>query len=116
MAHTAGASLRLGVDEKKLEAVWEYRTSPLYTEAERVALDFALAAAAQPNAVTDELFAKMKQHWSETQIVEIVGVIALFGWLNRFNDTMATPLEEEPIEVGEKFLAPHGWNVGKHQR
>lgn len=116
MAHTAGASLRLGVDEKKLEAVWEYRTSPLYTEAERVALDFALAAAAQPNAVTDELFARMKQHWSETQIVEIVGVIALFGWLNRFNDTMATPLEEEPIEVGEKFLAPHGWNVGRHKR
>ena len=116
MAHTAGASLRLGVDEKKLEAVWEYRTSPLYTEAERVALDFALAAAAQPNEVTDELFGKMKQHWSENQIVEIVGVIALFGWLNRFNDTMATPLEEEPIEVGEKFLAPHGWSVGRHRR
>lgn len=116
MAHTAGASLRLGVDEKKLEAVWEYRTSPLYTEAERVALDFAIAGASQPNAVTDELFGKMKQHWSETQIVEIVGVIALFGWLNRFNDTMATPLEEEPIEVGEKFLAPHGWSVGRHRR
>ncbi len=116
MAHTAGASLRLGVDEKKLEAVWEYRASPLYTEAERAALDFALAAASQPNAVTDELFARMKQHWSETQIVEIVGVIALFGWLNRFNDTMATPLEEEPIEVGEKHLARHGWSVGKHRR
>jgi alkylhydroperoxidase family enzyme len=116
MAHAAGASLRLGVDEKKLEAIWEYRTSPLYTEAERVALDFAIAAASQPNAVTDELFGNMKQHWTENQIVEIVGVIALFGWLNRFNDTMATPLEEEPIEVGEKFLAPHGWNVGKHRR
>jgi len=116
MAHTAGASLRLGVSENKLAAIWEYRTSPLYTEAERVALDFALAAASQPNAVTDELFAKMKQHWSETQIVEIVGVVALFGWLNRFNDTMATPLEEEPIEVGEKFLASHGWNVGRHRR
>jgi alkylhydroperoxidase family enzyme len=116
MAHTAGASLRLGVSENKLAAIWEYRTSPLYTEAERVALDFALAAASQPNAVTDELFAKMKRHWSETQIVEIVGVVALFGWLNRFNDTMATPLEEEPIEVGEKFLAPHGWSVGRHRR
>jgi len=116
MAHTAGASLRLGVDEKKLAAVWEYRTSPLYAEAERVALDFALAAAAQPNEVTDDLFGKMKQHWTENQIVEIVGVIALFGWLNRFNDTMATPLEEEPIEVGEKFLAPHGWNIGRHRR
>jgi alkylhydroperoxidase family enzyme len=116
MAHTAGASLRLGVSENKLAAIWEYGTSPLYTEAERVALDFALAAASQPNAVTDELFAKMKRHWSETQIVEIVGVVALFGWLNRFNDTMATPLEEEPIEVGVKFLAPHGWSVGRHRR
>jgi alkylhydroperoxidase family enzyme len=116
MAHTAGGSLRFGIDEKKLSAVWEYRTSPLYTEAERVALDFAIEAAAQPNAVTDDSFAKLKRHWTESQIVEIVGVVALFGFLNRWNDTMATPLEEEPIEVGEKFLASHGWDVGKHRR
>lgn len=116
MAHTAGASLRLGVSEQKLAAIWNYRASPLYSESERVALDFAIAAATQPNAVTDELFGKMKQHWTESQIVEIVGVVALFGWLNRFNDTMATPLEAEPIEVGEKFLASRGWDVGKHRR
>lgn len=115
MAHTAGGSLRFGIDDKKLAAVWDYRTSPLYTEAERVALDFTIEAAAQPNAVTDELFAKLKRHWSDGQIVEIVGVIALFGFLNRWNDTMATPLEEEPIEVGEKYLAAHGWHVGKHK-
>ena len=100
MAHTAGASLRLGVDEKKLEAVWEYRTSPLYTEAERVALDFAIAAASQPNDVSDELFARLRQHWSDNQIVEILGVVSMFGFMNRWNDSMATPLEEEPAEVG----------------
>jgi alkylhydroperoxidase family enzyme len=116
MAHTAGGSLRFGIDEKKLAAVWEYRMSPLYTEAERVALDFAIAAASQPNDVTDALFTKLKQHWTENQIVEIVGVIALFGFLNRWNDTMATPLEVEPIEIGEQFLASHGWSVGKHRR
>jgi len=116
MAHTAGGSLRFGVDEKKLAAIWEYRTSPLYTEGERVALDFAIAAASQPNAVTDELFEKMKRHWNENQIVEIAATVALFGFLNRWNDTMATPLEEEPIEVGEKFLASHGWNAGRHRR
>ena len=114
MAHTAGGSLRFGIDEKKLAAVWEYRTSPLYTEAERVALDFAIAAASQPNDVTDELFARLKRHWTEGQIVEIAATVALFGFLNRWNDTMATPLEEEPIEVGEKFLAQHGWKLGKH--
>jgi alkylhydroperoxidase family enzyme len=116
MAHTAGGSLRFGIEEKKLAAVWEYRTSPLYTEAERVTLDFTIAAASQPNDVTDELFEKLRRHWTESQIVEIVATIALFGFLNRWNDTMATPLEAEPIEVGEKYLAPHGWNVGRHQR
>lgn len=115
MAHTAGAALRLGIDDQKLAAVWEYRSSPFYTEAERVALDFSVAAASQPNDVNDELFARMKQHWSEGQIVEITAVIALFGFMNRWNDTMATPLEEEPIEVGEKHLAGHGWTVGKHK-
>lgn len=114
MAHTAGASLRHGIDEKKLAAVWEYSTSPLYTQAERVALDFTIAAASQPNDVTDELFAKLREHWNDNQVVEIVGVIALFGFLNRWNDTMATPLEEEPKALGEKHLAAHGWSVGRH--
>jgi alkylhydroperoxidase family enzyme len=116
MAHTAGAALRLGVDEKKLDAIWEYQTSPLYSAAERVALDFALAAAAQPNAVDDALFARMKAHWSEGQIVEIAATVSLFGFMNRWNDTMATPLEAEPVEVGEKHLADHGWEIGKHRR
>ena len=116
MAHTAGGSLRFGIEEKKLEAVWEFRTSPLFSEAERVALDFAIAAASVPNGVTDEMFAELRRHWSEDQIVEIVGVIAVFGFLNRWNDTMGTPLEAEPIEIGTKFLAPHGWSAGKHAR
>ena len=114
MAHTAGAALRLGVDEAKFDAIWEFRTSPLYTEAERVALDFAIAAASQPNDVTDELMDRMKQHWSEGQIVEIAATVSLFGFMNRWNDSMATPLEEEPIEVGETHLAGKGWTPGKH--
>jgi uncharacterized peroxidase-related enzyme len=116
MAHTAGGALHFGVDDKKLAAVWEYQTSPLYNAAERVALDFALAAASVPNAVTDSMFAEMRKHWTEEQVVEIVGVISLFGFLNRWNDTMATPLEDEPIEVAEKYLARGGWRIGKHVR
>jgi len=116
MAHTAGGALRFGVDEAKLAAVSDYRSSPLYSAAERAALDFALAAAAQPNDVTDEMFAGLRKHWSDGQVVEIVAVISLFGFLNRWNDTMATPLEEEPAQVGEEFLAGHGWSAGKHAR
>ncbi|MEO8442680.1 MAG: hypothetical protein ABI547_09350 [Betaproteobacteria bacterium] len=116
MAHTAGASLRLGIDEKKLAAVWEFRASELFDARERVALEFAIAAASQPNDVSDELFEEMKRHWTEGQIVEIAGVVAMFGFMNRWNDTMATPLEAEPLEVGEKHLAARGWTAGKHRR
>lgn len=115
MAHAAEAAHRAGVADAKLEAVIEYRTSPLYSEAERVALDFAVAAASQPNAVTDELFEKMKKHWTDAQIVEIMGAVAINGFLNRWNDTIAPALEAEPVAFGEKHLARHGWRVGKHR-
>src|SRR5262249_55418173 len=102
MAHTAGGALHFGVEDKKLAAVWEDQTTPRYTPAERTTLDFAVAAASVPNAVTDAMFAELRKYWTEEQIVEIVGVISLFGFLNRWNDTLATPLEDEPIEIGQK--------------
>ena len=115
MAHTAGAALRLGVPEEKVAAVWQYTTSPLYSDAERAALDFAIAAASVPNAVDDELFSRLRRHWNDEQVVEILGVISVFGFLNRWNDSLATPLEEEAIEVAERLLAGNGWGVGKHR-
>jgi uncharacterized peroxidase-related enzyme len=114
MAHTALGARNFGVDDAKLAAIWEYRASPLFSAAERVALDFALAAASQPNDVTDELFAALRAHWTDAQIVEILGVVALFGFLNRWNDTLATPLEPVAAEIGNRFLAPRGWDAGKH--
>jgi uncharacterized peroxidase-related enzyme len=116
MSHTVALARGSGVDDAKLEAVWEYRTSPVYTEAERIALDVALAAGGVPNGVTDEMFAKLREHWSDGQIVEIVATIALFGFLNRWNDTFATPIEDDALAVGEKYLAPHGWEAGRHLR
>lgn len=115
MAHTIEGAAHFGVEEKKLAAVWEYQSNPLYTEAERVALDFAFAASVVPNAVTDENFAELRKHWSEEQIVEIVGTIAMFGFLNRWNDTMGTPLEDIPLATGDKYLARGGWTPGKHR-
>jgi uncharacterized peroxidase-related enzyme len=112
MAHTAEGAAKSNTD--KLAAVWEFRTNPLFTEAERVALDFSIAAASVPNGVTDEMFAELRRHYSDEQVIDIVAVISLFGWLNRWNDTMGTPLEDEPIEYGEKYLASHGWTPGKH--
>ena len=116
VAHTAEGALHFGVDEKRLAAVWDFRTSPLFSEAERVALDFAIAAASVPNGVTDEIFAAMRHHWTENQIVEILAVVSVFGFLNRWNDSLGTPLEAEPLAVGKRLLAHRGWTPGKHAR
>ena len=113
-AHTLLGAQNFGVTEEKLAAVWTYATSPLYNAKERAALDFALAAASQPNAMTDELFAATQQYWTDGQIVEILGVVAMFGFLNRWNDTMATPLEAVPNAVAAKAVG-NSWTAGKHQ-
>jgi alkylhydroperoxidase family enzyme len=94
--------------------VWEYQTSPLYTDAERIALDYALAAGSVPNAVDEPLMAKMRAYWEEDEIVEILGAVCLYGFLNRWNDSMATDLEAPPKALGEKVLAQGGWTGGKH--
>ena len=113
-AHTLLGAKNFGVSEARLADIWNYQTSPHYSEKERLALDFALAAAAQPNAVGDEQFEALRRHWSDAQIVEILGVVAMFGFLNRWNDTMATPLEAVPARVAEKAAGANGWSAGKH--
>lgn len=114
MAHTAHSGMRAGIAEEKERALWEYETSPHFTDAERAALRVAQCAAMVPNAVSDEDFAELKKHYRDEQIVDIVAVVALYGFLNRWNDTMATELESSPLETGRKILAERGWSAGKH--
>ena len=114
IAHQVSGALHLNVSEEKLAAIWDYETNPLYSEKERVALEYAGAAGSVPNEVTDELFERLKLHWSEDQIVEITGVIAVFGFLNRFNDSMATPLEPQAVDDAKRVLGKDRWSPGKH--
>lgn len=114
-AHNAESVVERGsVSEDTLRALWQFQTSPLYTPAERAALNLALAAGGCPPSVTDEHFLELKKHFSEDAIIEIVSVIALFGWLNRWNDTLATRLEDHPLEFARKHLAASGWTPGVH--
>jgi AhpD family alkylhydroperoxidase len=114
-AHAIRAAERYGAEKEQLDHVWEYRTHPAFSEAERAALDFALAASVIPNAVDDEIKVRLHTHWTEGEIVEMMGVIALFGYLNRWNDSMATSIEVGAVESGEKLLKEVGWEAGKHQ-
>ncbi|MBK7959161.1 MAG: carboxymuconolactone decarboxylase family protein [Bacteroidetes bacterium] len=114
-AHTIRAAERYGASEEKLLNIWDYKTHPAYSAGERAALDLAIAASTVPNSVDDSLKIEVKKYWTDGDIVEIMGVIALFGFLNRWNDTMATTLELHAAESGDKWLKEHGWDVGKHQ-
>ena len=113
-AHTTVSATRHGIDDEKMAAIYEFATSPLFNEAERVALHFAMDAASIPNSVTDDSYRALTEHWSEEEIVEILGVVCMFGVLNRWNDSMATPLEAEPLTVAGALLGDKGWNAGKH--
>lgn len=114
-AHTIRAAERYGAEQEQLDNVWEYKTHPAFNAAERAALDLAVAASTVPNGVDEAIMAAMNEHWQQDDIVEIMGVIALFGYLNRWNDSMGTTLEPAAIESGESLLHQTDWNVGKHR-
>lgn len=115
MAHTGHVTVeKNGVSKEKLDAIWDYERSPLFTDAERAALVMAQGAGQVPNAVTDQDFEALKKYFDDDQIVEIVSVISLFGFLNRWNDTMATQLEATPLTFASETISSHGWAAGKH--
>lgn len=111
-AHTSHSAANRGVSVEKINAAFEFETSNIFDEAERVALRVALHAGMVPNGVEPTHMAELNEHYSPRQSVEIVAVISLFGYLNRWNDTMATTLEETPVNFAADNLL--SWEIGKH--
>lgn len=112
-AHTASTASRDGVSDEKIEAIFLYEESALYSDAERAALDLAFAAGTHPNASTGAHFEALRRHFSEAQILDIVCVISYFGFLNRWNDTLGTMLETQPRRFAAEHV-PGGWTPGRH--
>ena len=113
-AHAIRAAERYGAEQEQLDNIWEYRNHPSFNDAERAALDFSLAASMVPNMVNEDIQKQLHEHWDDGEIVEMLGVISLFGYLNRWNDSMGTPIEDGAVESGEQYLGKTGWNKGKH--
>ena len=114
-AHMTNLSHIYEAPDDKIADILLYETSPHFSDGERAALDLAYKAAQVPNAATEKEFDALKLHFSESEIVEIVAAIALFGYLNRWNDTMATALEPLPAERAERIIGESlQWQAGKH--
>ena len=104
-AHAGYGANQLGVEAEKIAAVFEFETSPLFNAAERAALRVAWHGALQPSAVTDDDIAALTQHFSQPEIVEIVAVLSLYGFLNRWNSTLDTELEAPPADFAQSLSA-----------
>lgn len=113
-AHFANNVKRSGIPDDKLENLWNFEQSDLFSDAERAALRFAMLGSQVPNGITDEVFDELKAHWDDGQIVEILATLCYVGFLNRWNDSLATTLEDIPASAGEKYLQATNWERGKH--
>ena len=109
-AHTSHGANRAGVSPEKIAEILKYKESDQFIESEKAALDLAFAAGVTPNASKKDHFVELQNHYSDEAIIDIVAVIALFGFLNRWNDTLGSKLEDVPKEFVEKELKPLGWN------
>ncbi|MCZ6890356.1 MAG: carboxymuconolactone decarboxylase family protein [Gammaproteobacteria bacterium] len=113
-AHTSDSMVRAGGDRAKLDDILIYDTSPHFDDAERAVVALAFAAGRVPNEAAAEHFEALRRHYTERQIVQIVALISMFGFLNRWNDTMATALEDHPTEFAQDALGSIDWAAGKH--
>jgi alkylhydroperoxidase family enzyme len=98
----------------KIADLLNYDGSPHYSPRERAVVGLALAAAEVPNAAQERHFTVLREHFSDRQIVQLVGILAVFGFLNRWNDTIATTLEAAPRDFAADALRLLDWSVGKH--
>jgi uncharacterized peroxidase-related enzyme len=113
-AHTIRAAERYGASLDRLENVWDFENQNCFSDAEKSALRFAQEASMVPVNVAASTETQLHANWSNEDIVEIMGVVALFGYLNRWNDVMATTLEDGANLSGSDLLKGTSWVPGKH--
>ena len=115
-AHMANLSKIYQASEEKISQVWNYEKSDLFTDAEKAALRLAYHGAMSPSQSSQEHFDELNKHYDENEIVEIVATISLFGFLNRWNDTLATEIEQLPAMVAKETIGKtFNWEAGKHE-
>jgi alkylhydroperoxidase family enzyme len=77
--------MQAGASDDKIRAITDHAASPLYTERERIALSYAEAMTITGRTVSDELFARVRAHFSEPEIVELTAAVALENFRSKFN-------------------------------
>jgi alkylhydroperoxidase family enzyme len=84
-------SSKLGVSDEKIDALANYSSSELYSEAERVALEFADSMTITGREVSDELFERLREFYDEDALVELTAIIAWENASSKFNRALRVP-------------------------
>jgi len=113
-SHGAFGLALMDVDTSRIQQLWSFEQSDDFSAAERAALRFALAAAKAPNEVTPEHHREMREHFTDREFADILSIVCVAGWLNRWNDSLATVTDQESVDWALENLAEVGWSPGKH--
>ena len=113
-AHGAYTLGMMGVEPDRIRDIWTFEESTAFSEAEKAALRLARDGALVPNMVEPGHFAELRTHYSDRHIVEMLAVISLAGWFNRWNNSIATVTGQESVDWAEANLKAVGWELGKH--
>ena len=87
-------SSQLGVSDDKIEAVTDYANSPLFTQEERLALEFADAMTITGRDVSEELFQRLRGLFDEEALVELTATIAWENASSKFNRALRVPSQQ----------------------
>jgi alkylhydroperoxidase family enzyme len=87
-------SSKLGVSDEKIDAIANYANSELYSEAERVALEFADSMTITGRDVSDELFERLREFYDDDALVELTAVIAWENASSKFNRALRVPSQQ----------------------
>ena len=96
IAHTSNSALEKNIPAEKLKNIWGFEDSDYFPSSEKAALRIALNAAQTPNLISDEDYNDFKNYYDENQQIEILAIISLFGFLNRWNSSLMTEIETMP--------------------
>jgi len=113
-AHGAYGLDGLGVDLAKITALWDFERSELFEDRERAAISFGLAAGTNPSGVTPDHHAALRRHFTDAEVRTLMGVVAVSGFMNRYNDSLATVTDAASSTWAAEHLSPLGWDIGKH--
>jgi len=103
ISHTNYSAQKMGESLERIEALWTFEESPLFTEKEKSALRVAWKSASVGAEIEDNDVVELKKYWSADEIVEIVTTISLYAYLNRFNTIFNTEIEALPKQYLENI-------------